>query len=106
MAAPAVIAEFKGSVAAVLTEKYWDQELSDLVGRDEKLKQEIRKLKLGGKSAAAKREELRKQEFSEEELKVLEIGVSNAAYHYLGSAKIMAGIGKGFAEEMMNLQEN
>ena len=104
MAAPAKSPEFRGSVAAVLTENYWDEELSDLVARDEKIKQVIRKLKLGGKDAQAKREELRKQEFPEGELEILEKGVSNAAYHYLGSAKIMAGIGKGFAEAMAELQ--
>lgn len=104
MAEPALSPDLKDTVAAVLTENYWDMELDGLVKRDEKLKQEIRKLKLGGKEAQAKREELRDEEFSEEELEVLERGVSNAAYHYLGSAKIMAGIGKGFAEEMMNLQ--
>ncbi len=104
MAAPAKSPEFRGSVAAVLTENYWDEELSDLVARDEKIKQVIRKLKLGGKDAQAKREELRKQEFPEDELEILEKGVSNAAYHYLGSAKIMAGIGKGFAEAMAELQ--
>jgi hypothetical protein len=29
-----------------------------------------------------------------------EKGTSNAAYHYLGSAKIMAQIGKAFAEAL------
>ena len=106
MAAPARSPELKDTVAVVLTENYWDMELDGLVKRDEKLKQEIRKLKLGGKEAQAKREELRKEEFSEEEWEVLERGVSNAAYHYLGSAKIMAGIGKGFAEAMIDLQGN
>jgi len=31
---------------------------------------------------------------------VLDTGVSNAEYHYLGSAKILGGIGKGFAEAL------
>ena len=30
-------------------------------------------------------------------------GASNAEYHYMGSAKIMAQIGKGFAEAMVDL---
>ena len=34
----------------------------------------------------------------------MDIGVSNAAYHYLGSAKIMARIGKAFAEAMIQLE--
>ena len=32
-------------------------------------------------------------------------GVSNEAYHYLGAAKIMAPIGKAFAEAMGSLQK-
>ena len=31
-------------------------------------------------------------------------GVSDGGYHYLGAAKIMAPIGKAFAEEMAKLQ--
>ena len=40
-----------------------------------------------------------------EEEEVLRKGVSNQGYHYFGSAKIMCGIGKGFAEAMIQLQE-
>lgn len=32
-------------------------------------------------------------------------GVSNGGYHYLGAAKIMAPIGKAFAEAMVKLQK-
>ena len=35
---------------------------------------------------------------SEKELEILEVGVSNAAYHYLGSSKILGQIGKAFAD--------
>jgi hypothetical protein len=31
-------------------------------------------------------------------------GVSDGGYHYLGAAKIMAPIGKAFAEEMARMQ--
>ena len=31
-------------------------------------------------------------------------GASNGGYHYLGSAKIMAQIGKAFAEAMLKMQ--
>ena len=41
--------------------------------------------------------------FTTEELKRLK-GVSNGGYHYLGAAKILAPIGKAFAEEMTKLQ--
>ena len=33
-------------------------------------------------------------------------GASNAGYHYLGCAKIMALIGKGFAEAVLEMEEN
>lgn len=49
-------------------------------------------------------EKLRAEEFTERELEIMEKGVSNAEYHYLGSAKIMAQIGKGFAEAILALQ--
>ena len=110
MAAPASLPEFKGNVAAVLSENYWDMELDALIARDSKIKNEVKKAqssnKLSGKDALALKTELRKKEFSNHELEILEKGVSNAAYHYLGSAKIMARIGKGVAEAMADLQAN
>ena len=39
------------------------------------------------------------ENFTPEELKRLK-GVSNGGYHYLGAAKIMAPIGKAFAEAL------
>jgi len=42
--------------------------------------------------------------FTQEELKVLEVGVSNAAYHYLGSAKILGQIGKAFADALAEME--
>ncbi|MFN9878671.1 MAG: hypothetical protein ACK557_09355 [Planctomycetota bacterium] len=49
--------------------------------------------------------ELRGQELSPRELEILEKDVSNAEYHHLGSARILDGIGRGFAEAMRNLVE-
>ena len=43
---------------------------------------------------------LRTREFTVREYQILQLGKSNAAYHYLGCAKIMAQIGKGFAEAL------
>jgi len=40
------------------------------------------------------------EQFTPAELELRELAISNAAYHYLGSAKIMAQIGQAFAEEM------
>ncbi len=108
MAASAKLPEFNGNVTAVLTEKYWDMELTQLAARQDKINQEVNKIQkeksLNGKDAQALRDELRKKEFSELELEKIEKGISNAGYHYLGSGKVLAGIGIGFAEAVLELQ--
>ena len=105
MAAPAKLPEFQGNVTAVLTENFWDPELKALTDRDETVKQKAKKLQaekgLKGKEAQALLEELRAAEFSEKEREILAVGISNQAYHYLGSGKIMAQIGRGFAEALL-----
>ena len=83
MAAPASLPEFKGNVVAVQTAPFWDDDLAALQARAEK-----------------------SEKLTAEEEKRLKAGVSNQAYHYLGAAKIMAPIGKAFAEAMVNLQKN
>ena len=107
MAAPAKLPEFEANVTAVFTEKYWDLQLTALRARDAQVRQELRKLRTENKftqqQERTKLEEMRGAEFSKQELQILEKGVSNQEYHYLGSAKIMAGIGKGFAESMHQL---
>ncbi len=108
MAAPTKLPEFKGNVAAVFTEKYWDMELAELKSRDGKVNQEVKKTqsdkKLKGKQVQELREKLRKKEFTDLELQKLAKGISNAEFHYLGSGKVMAGIGIGFAEAVIDLQ--
>ena len=42
--------------------------------------------------------------FTKEELRILETGISNDAYHYLGSAKILGQIGKAFADALAKMQ--
>ena len=42
MAAPASMPEFRGNVAAVLTELYWDQELTRLRARQNEINQQVR----------------------------------------------------------------
>ena len=109
MAAPASLPEFKGNVVTVLTENYWDLELTALRARDAKVRQQVKKLQNDGqlqrKDASAKQQQLRNDEFTERELEVLQKGVSNAEYHYLGCAKIFAQIGKGFAEAMIDVRK-
>ena len=83
MAAPASLPEFKGNVVAVQTAPFWDDDLGALQARAEK-----------------------GEKLTPEEDKRLKAGVSNGGYHYLGAAKIMAPIGKAFAEAMVNMRNN
>ncbi len=108
MAAPASLPDFNGNVRAVLTENYWDAELDELKARGSKLKtkaQELSKDKnLNREQRDAALAEFRNELYTPRELEVLK-GSSNAAYHYNGSAKIMAQIGRGFAEAIADMQE-
>ena len=79
-AAPAWLPEFRGNVVAVQTAPYWDSDLDALQARAEK-----------------------KEKLTPQEEKRLKAGVSNGGYHYLGAAKIMAPIGKAFAEAVVKL---
>ena len=108
MAAPAKLPEFKGNVTAVFTENYWDLQLSELVNRNGKVNAKRREL---SKDEALTREQRDKavanytaKLFTKRELKILQTGTSNAAYHYLGSAKILAQIGKAFANALAAME--
>jgi alpha-galactosidase len=104
MAAPAKMPEFQGNVTAVLTEQYWDLELSAAKAKDNELKQQAKKLatekKLKPAEEKAAFEALRKEKMTEREQTILAKGISNLEFHYLGCAKILGGIGKGLAEAM------
>ena len=100
----------EGTVSAVLTERYWDMQATALRKREGKLKPELKRIEerrkageLSREEANAAREELRAKAFTAEELSYLANSVSNAEFHYLGSAKIMTRIGAGFAEAMFEL---
>ena len=108
MAAPAKLPEFKGNVTAVFTENYWDLQLSELVNRNGKVNAKRREL---SKDQTLTREQRDKavanytaKLFTKRELKILQTGTSNAAYHYLGSAKILAQIGKAFANALAAME--
>jgi len=107
MAAPAAMDEFKGNVAAVWTEKFWDLELDKLLLKDRQIQQELKKLqqdkKLTRDQAKQALEERRAKAFSPRELTVLTKSVSNFEFHYLGSAKVMTQIGKAFAEAAVKM---
>jgi hypothetical protein len=82
---PSRLDEFRGNVIAVETAPFWDDELERLVDRKERSKD----------PAAAN--------FTPEERKRL-AGASNGGYHYLGAAKIMAPIGRAFAEALVGTE--
>ncbi|MCC6512287.1 MAG: hypothetical protein IT423_24530 [Pirellulaceae bacterium] len=101
MAAPAELPEFKENVATVWTEKYWDRELTAAKTKENTIKQEAKKLAAESKMKPAEeralQEKMRLAGLTERERLVLEKGISNLEFHYLGSAKILGGIGKGLA---------
>ncbi|MDP6337139.1 MAG: sialate O-acetylesterase, partial [Verrucomicrobiota bacterium] len=108
MAAPTKLPEFKGNVTAVFTENYWDGQLSELVDRRGKINAKRRELAKDQSLTRAQRDkaiaEFTDEIFTREEQAILEAGVSNAAYHYLGSAKILTQIGQAFAEALVAME--
>jgi hypothetical protein len=102
---PTTLDEFKGNVVAVETAPFWDDDLDALAQRKErlydKLEQAFRKTP---KLTEPEKEEARKkgmaEEFRPDELAKLK-AVSNGGYHYLGAAKIMAPIGRAFANALL-----
>ena len=102
MAAPASLPEFKGNVTAVLTEKYWDLELDAVDQKRGELRSKEKELKEEGLSKKEISNQLKGIEaklFTARDRELLK-GITNADYHYKGSAKIMAQIGKAFAEAL------
>ncbi|HUG68465.1 MAG TPA: sialate O-acetylesterase [Pirellulaceae bacterium] len=111
MAAPAALPEFQGTVTAVLTEKFWDKEFVRLRERERTIKPKLDeiagKVKAGQmtrEAGQAASDKLYAEQFSERELEILKQSVSNADFHYLGSAGIMAQIGKAFAESLQEIE--
>lgn len=103
MAAPAELPEFKGNVVAIRTEKYWDRELKLARAKESEIKEQAKKQKLKPAEERALVEKMRAESLTERERLILEKGVANAEFHYLGSAKILGGIGKSLAEAMAGL---
>ncbi|TWT60926.1 hypothetical protein Pan54_16580 [Rubinisphaera italica] len=116
MAAPASLPEFKGNVAAVRTELYWDQPLAAIEAKLGEVRNMARQLKNKAKGSAnedgsmtptQQREyvaEYRAKLISAKEEAMWESGASNGGYHYLGCAKTMALIGKAFAEAIVDME--
>jgi len=109
MAAPATDPEFKGTVATVQMGKYWDKQLAELIDRNTEVSKKKIELEtekgLKGQDLEKAYAEYRAQKFTPLEEEILKKGPSNKGFHYLGSGKIMSGIGKGFSEAMLELQK-
>ncbi len=100
--------EFSGNVVAVETADFWDDELEALQQRSEQLHDEFnreveRHPEWSDEERDAQRQKAVAAKLTPAELKRLE-GVSNGGYHYLGAAKILAPIGKAFAEALITLR--
>ena len=107
MAAPASLPEFKGNVAAVLTEKYWDPELDAVARKNSLVNAEAKRLKSSDLSKEEQTDKLakfREKTLTPRDLELLK-GITNADYHYKGSAKIMAQIGRAFAEAIYAIEK-
>ena len=109
MAAPAELPEFKGNVSALLTEKYWDRELSVAKAKEDAIKLRAKKLaatdNLKPEEAKTALEKMLTEGLTERERLIIDKGISNLEFHYLGSAKLLGGIGKGFAESIAELKQ-
>lgn len=107
MAAPSALPEFRGNVTAVWTEKYWDPHLKELAAKWDEVRAKSRTLNQNKNLSSDERKKaldaFTAETFTEKELETFRTGTSNAAYHYLGSSKIMTQIGKGFAEELAKM---
>ena len=99
--------EFKGNVIAVETGKYWDHELAALVQKAGKVNEQtgVFRYEQGLEGEALKNAiaEYRAKNITPEEELILKTAVSDGDFHYLGSGKIMVGIGRGFAEALAQI---
>ncbi len=104
--APTLLPEFKGNVVAVQTAPYWDDELEALQARMDACWPKVDARVAAEKNTSGENKmKVMAENFKPEEWKRLRAGASNGGYHYLGAAKIMAPIGKAFAEAMVTLQK-
>lgn len=96
--------EFKGNVIAVETGKYWDHELAAVAAKSHQVNQQMSVFKneqgLEGEALKKAFTEYRAKHITPEEELILKTGISDGDFHYLGSGKIMVGIGRGFAEAL------
>lgn len=99
--------EFKGNVIAVETGKYWDHKLSALATKSNEVNQHMNVFRydqgLEGEALKKACVDYRAKNITPEEELILKTGTSDGDFHYLGSGKIMVGIGRGFAEALAKI---
>lgn len=95
--------EFKGNVIAVPTAPYWDDDLQTLQERMETYWPAV-DAKVAEENDDSRENKMKHmaKNYKPAEWKLLQ-GASNGGYHYLGAAKIMAPIGKAFAEANLKM---
>lgn len=115
MAAAAAQSEFKGNVAAVQTAPFWDNKLHAIDQKHDQVRQMSYFLRVKHKNHANSDgkmskeqqhkyiEEYRQKLFTDADRELEAKGKSNAAYHYLGSAKIYSLIGQAFAKAVIDM---
>jgi hypothetical protein len=99
----AKLREFRGNVLAVQTAPYWDDKLQALQERMESYWMDV-DAKVAEENDTSWENKMKHmaKNYKPAEWKLLQ-GASNGGYHYLGAAKIMAPIGKAFAEANLKL---
>jgi alpha-galactosidase len=101
----AKLCEFSGNVAAVRTAPFWDDKLQALQERMETYWPEVEaKVAEGNDTSWENKMKHMAKNYKPAEWRLLQ-GASNGGYHYLGAAKIMAPIGKAFAEANLALMK-
>jgi alpha-galactosidase len=113
MTAPSLLPEFRRNVFAVPTAPFWSEELAAIDDKRQQVRQMGHYLNSkhkdhanadGHMSEEEKRAYLKDYEaklITPAEVALWERGASNAGYHYLGSAKTFALMGKAFAETLL-----
>jgi len=117
MAAPAAMPEFKGNVVAVETAPCWDEALASIEDKHSKVNGMAYFLRTEHKDHANKDgkmtpqqqrayvKEYRAKLITAKEDAFWQRAASHQGYHYFGSAKTMALIGKAFAEATLKMEK-
>jgi hypothetical protein len=117
MAAPSLLPEFAGTVAAVETAPFWAEELGAIDAKRDRVRQMRHFLDSKHKdhaNADGTMSEERKREYLDEfeaglispaDVALWQRGASNAGYHYLGCAKTFARMGSAFAKANLGMMK-